>query len=865
MTETRINSDFLERMKKTRVRDVRECPDVSGLVLDGFQVLGRLGVSSGEADIYGCRGTGEDAGKRYVLKLYRREKAISPGVLEKLREIRNPCVCPVIHYGVYGGHQYTVLPYYEYPALSEALAAGERFSAKDLKSLIIPSVISGLRALHDAGILHKDLKPSNLIPDSTGEHIVLLDFGISSDAGNRTYVITETGMTPVYAAPEALMGIFHRETDYYAMGITVFELMTGFTPFQNGGISPEEAVRLAALNRISFPADFPEDFRDLVLGLTYRDLSHRNEPDHPCRRWGYDEVARWLRGERVPVPGENFSGVMAERASFPPYFFSGTRYKTAAELAKALLKFPEKGFRELGRGILAHHFGLFDEEKAALCRETEEEIRGSTDDEILYSYCRLLYRLNPGMTALCVSGREFRDLRELADALIAEGTELALSAGILKAPDSPLVRAVRKLLRNGFLEYYAESVIGDSAGGKILTRLRKLLASDSGGYSDAGAALMIGYALSPRRSFAVSGRIFESPEAFKKDMEKLSEQDAPSWQRLVRESRDELRFLCRCFPDSASRDGIRAVLDTAGVAVFGDGEYRFRNAEEFKEYVRECLGTGRKAELGSLLARYDLALSQVSERIWKSDARDFLEKAVSGQASGKDLPESGNGGPGNEAPGFIEVAGVRFPDLKPVTAKPGECLTFGTLLLQDGSRIPAEWLVLECKDGEVLVISRFGLPCREYRHRNSDPDWETSDLRKWLNGEFFRTAFSGEEQARIRESLLSNPDIPGHGAGAVTRDRIFCLGIAEAKRYFRNDADRRCAPLTGTGKRKTFACQGFCYWWLRSPGEAPGAVAVVGSDGAVDMFGGSADSEFVAVRPAMRILAGLPESSGTDP
>ena len=62
MTETRINSDFLERMKKTRVRNVRECPDVSGLVLDGFQVLGRLGVSSGEADIYGCRGTGEDAG-----------------------------------------------------------------------------------------------------------------------------------------------------------------------------------------------------------------------------------------------------------------------------------------------------------------------------------------------------------------------------------------------------------------------------------------------------------------------------------------------------------------------------------------------------------------------------------------------------------------------------------------------------------------------------------------------------------------------------------------------------------------------------------------------------------------------------------
>ena len=110
--------------------------------------------------------------------------------------------------------------------------------------------------MHDAGILHKDLKPANLIPDDTGEHIVLIDFGISSDAGKNTFVVTETGMTPFYAAPEAMQGIFHKETDYYALGITVFELFTGFTPFQNPGLSPEEAARLASVSKIEFPENF---------------------------------------------------------------------------------------------------------------------------------------------------------------------------------------------------------------------------------------------------------------------------------------------------------------------------------------------------------------------------------------------------------------------------------------------------------------------------------------------------------------------------------------------------------------------------------------------------------------------------------
>ena len=297
MSETKINASIAEKVKPTRINTQNSsAPDITGIALGDFHVDSKMEVPSGEADIYLCSGTGQYAGKRFILKYYRRKDAVKPEVIEKLQHLQSPCVAPIVRFGEYEGHQYAVLPYYSNPSLAEVLAGGDRFSDKELRSFIIPSVIEGLKALHDAGILHKDIKPGNLIPDDSCKHVVLIDFGLSSDAGKNTILVTRTGMTPAYAAPEAVQGVFHRESDYYALGITIFELFTGFTPFQNPGFSPEETARLAAISKIDFPQNFPEDLKKLVLGLTYKDLSYRNEKNNPNRRWGYDEVKKWLRG-----------------------------------------------------------------------------------------------------------------------------------------------------------------------------------------------------------------------------------------------------------------------------------------------------------------------------------------------------------------------------------------------------------------------------------------------------------------------------------------------------------------------------------------------------------------------------------------
>ncbi len=116
MSETKINSSLSSKFKKTQVNSVQKLPDITGHTLGEFLVDSRLDIVSGEADIYLCSGTGSHAGKKFLLKYYRRENAVKPDVLEKLKGVNSPFVAPVEGFGEYQGHQYVVRPYYEMSA-----------------------------------------------------------------------------------------------------------------------------------------------------------------------------------------------------------------------------------------------------------------------------------------------------------------------------------------------------------------------------------------------------------------------------------------------------------------------------------------------------------------------------------------------------------------------------------------------------------------------------------------------------------------------------------------------------------------------------------------------------------------------------
>ena len=630
MSDTKIN--FFNKLKSTAINKFSSVPDITGQTVEDFYVEKRMEIPSGEADIYLCSGTENHAGKKFILKYYRRENAVKPEVIAKLRSISSPYVAPVSGFGEFQGHQYTIRPYYEFPALSDVLSAGTRFSENELKTFIIPSAIEGLKVVHDAGILHRDLKPGNLIPDDKGEHVVLIDFGISSNSDGVSFVVTKPGMTPFYAAPEAIQGIYHRETDYYALGITIFELFTGYTPFQNPDISGEEAAKLAAISKIEFPDNFPENLRKLVLGLTYKDISHRNEKDNPNRRWGYDEVKRWLNGENVPVPGELTGTSGAEsvkQPAFQPYRFNGKTYTEEKELLLAMLQQPDEALKDLGRGILTHHYFILDEKKGTLCSSAENKI-GKNSPENIRHFSKLIYSLRPDIKEIMFNGRLLNSIHEVGKAIIDTVIKEAVKTGNLQSNNSSLINPVKQFALSGVPEDYASIVLKSTEYAKILANVRKLWCEeDKRIYSETELALVLGYSICNDRRIPVHGKVYDSPEIFRQEMKQLAEKDRKAYTEFTQKAKADLDFLEKKLPDADSRKALTEALADSKWAVFGDNEYFFKNGEDFENYIDKLVQEEKTYELQSLFYRYRTPLKDVSKKVWNTDSRTKLEKIVS--------------------------------------------------------------------------------------------------------------------------------------------------------------------------------------------------------------------------------------------
>ncbi len=272
---------------------------MAGTVIGGsYRIVQKLNVISGEADLYLCRHL--RSGTESVAKIYRRKDAIKTKVLNSLRRLRSRYIAPLLDSGEFQGHTFTIMPYYKNGSLK-----GRKFSYEKLRSAVIPCIAEGLRYLHENRIFHRDLKPSNLMLSDDSEHILITDFGISSVAADgQSMLVTTTGLSPEYSAPETFSNVFLKESDYYSLGITQFELYTGHTPFSSRDLSEQELASMASINSIPFPENFPPDLAGLIKGLTYRDLTYRGCTENPNRRWTWEEVKKWCTNTPQLIPGE---------------------------------------------------------------------------------------------------------------------------------------------------------------------------------------------------------------------------------------------------------------------------------------------------------------------------------------------------------------------------------------------------------------------------------------------------------------------------------------------------------------------------------------------------------------------------------
>lgn len=212
---------------------------LEGHTLGKYRLLGALG-RGGMAQVY--RGYQAQLDRYVAIKVLRADLLENAEFLERFRRearavsaLRHPNIVQVFDFDVQDEIYYMVMELLEGDTLRARLheyrARGERMPLKESLA-ILADVLAGLGYAHGEGLVHRDLKPANILLTRKGQ-AVLTDFGIAQMLGSTQLTISGALMgTLHYMAPEqGLKGVCDERSDIYSLGIILYEMLTGYPPF----------------------------------------------------------------------------------------------------------------------------------------------------------------------------------------------------------------------------------------------------------------------------------------------------------------------------------------------------------------------------------------------------------------------------------------------------------------------------------------------------------------------------------------------------------------------------------------------------------------------------------------------------------
>jgi hypothetical protein len=263
-------------------------------------------------------------GRKVVIKVLPPE--LSAGVnrerfqreIQLAAQLQHPHIVPLLSAGELGDLLYYTMPFIEGESLRAALARRHALPVRDVVR-ILHDVVEALAYAHQRGVIHRDIKPGNIL--MLGSHALVTDFGVAKALSAALPIsgMTSAGMaigTPAYMAPEQLAAdpnADHR-MDLYAVGLVAYETLTGESPFT--GESPQ-ATMAAQLTRVPPPLDqvrddVPPELSAIIMRCLEKLPEHR-----PSSALALLEELEGVTTPRTSVPAAygSGSGVRAANAS----------------------------------------------------------------------------------------------------------------------------------------------------------------------------------------------------------------------------------------------------------------------------------------------------------------------------------------------------------------------------------------------------------------------------------------------------------------------------------------------------------------------------------------------------------------------
>ncbi len=289
--------------------------DAQGLLADRYQLQDLLG-SGAMGEVW--RAEDRLLGRTVAVKLLRTDEAADA---ERFRleartagRLNHPNVVGVYDFGSHHGRLYLVMELVDGWSLAQERSLRGALDPQEAAALAA-QVASGLAAAHRQGVIHRDVKPANVML-SAGRTAKIADFGIARFADEAAAGLTATGKiigTADYLAPERALGRpAHSASDVYSLGCVLYELLTGRPPFR--GSTPLAVVQQHVDVPPAPPArlrpGIPQRLSDYVLLLLAKEPAHRPTAD---------EAADWLAsyGRVSPAPGPDATALPPAPATAP--------------------------------------------------------------------------------------------------------------------------------------------------------------------------------------------------------------------------------------------------------------------------------------------------------------------------------------------------------------------------------------------------------------------------------------------------------------------------------------------------------------------------------------------------------------------